>query len=181
MLNKLRQARVLGAFLLHRGARDPLAPVTCGVWVTPFDVDLVRASSYAYLGFAWVGRWAWSFHNIDWRGLLRERWAPLTHTELVHYRRAASLFQRLEVTTTLTWWDDKMACLEHRITRGDEVSAVVHARGTFFRGRTRIPPTQCVVGLPPVPPFEKPPIVTLWEREAELFRTAPRAVDAPTS
>ena len=171
-MHKLRHLKLLLLYLLGRKPRDPLRPVTCRFLVTPFDVELTRAASHAYLAFAGLGRWSWSFHNIDWNGLVKERWAPLTHSELIHYRRAAGIFKGVEVTTTLIWWDEKMAYLEHRITQGGTVSAIVFARGTFFKGRERIAPLQCVVGLDGVPLPEKPAIVDFWNSGREHFDLA---------
>lgn len=181
-MHKLRHLKLLLLYLLGSKPRDPLQPVVCRFLVTPFDAELTRAASHAYMAFAGLGRWCWSFHNIDWSGLLKERWAPLTHSELVHYRRAAGLFKVIDVTTTLIWWDQKMAYLEHRITQGQNVSAIVFARGTFYKGRERISPRQCVAGLADVEPPEKPAIVDFWNSGAEHFQLAAQqalAADSP--
>lgn len=171
-MHKLRQLKLLLLYLVSKKRRDPLRPVTCRFLVTPFDVELTRAVSHAYLAFAGLGRWCWSFNNIDWNGLLREGWAPLTHSELVHYRRAARVFSIIAVTTTLIWWDDKMAYLEHRITQGKTVSAIVFARGTFYKSRERLSPARCVAGLEALPLPDKPAIVDFWNSGAAHFKKA---------
>ncbi len=134
-MHKLRQIKLLLLYLFDKRQRDPLQTVVCRFWITPFDVELRHTVSHAYLAFAGLGRWFWSFNNINWSGLLNG-WAPFTHSELVHYRRAAKLFTTVEVGTTLIWWDDKMAYLEHRLTQGDKLSAIVYSRGTFLRARS---------------------------------------------
>lgn len=161
-MHKLRQLKLLLLYLLSRQPRDPLRPVVCRFWISPFDVELTRAASHSYLSFAGLGRWCWSFHNINWQAFVRDRWAPLTQSELVYYRRAAKIFTTVEVTTTLIWWDDKMCYLEHRLTQGEKLSAIVFARGTFFAGKERISPSKCAVGLPETPPMAKPGIVDIW-------------------
>lgn len=173
-MHKLRQLKLLVRYLLKRPPNDPLRPVVSHFRVTPFDVELTRAVSHAYLAFAGLGRWDWSFHNIHWRGLLRERWAPLTHSELVHYRRAARLFSRIRVTTTLIWWDEKMAYLEHRIESEGRTSAIVYSRGTFFAGRERVAPGRCIVELPREQPSGKPAIVGIWEQADAHFASEGR-------
>ncbi|MGH9904696.1 MAG: thioesterase family protein [Pyrinomonadaceae bacterium] len=171
-MHKFRQFTLLLLYLLRKRSRDPLRPVVSRFWVSPFDVELFRAVSHAYVAFAGLGRWDWSFHNINWSGLLREKWAPLTHTELVHYRRAAKLFSMIEVTTTLVWWDEKMMYMEHRITQNGKLSAIIHARGTFFAGKERISPNRCILGLMPTPSTVKPEIVDLWEKTDNFLKQA---------
>ena len=169
-MHKLRLLKLLVLYLLGDKSHAPLQPVVCRFLLTPFDAELTRAASHSYACFANLGRWCWSFHNIDWNGLLKERWVPLTHSELIHYRRAVKLFTKVEVTTTLIWWDDKMAYFEHRIAQGETLFAVIYSRGTFFKGRERIAPSQCVVDLVGVPLPEKPAIVDYWESGTEIFR-----------
>ena len=154
-----------------------MEPAVCRFLITPFDAEATRASSHTYMAFAALGRWCYSFHNIDLKALLRERWAPLTHSEVVHYRRAVSLFSIVDVTTTLVWWDDKMAYLEHRITHGTTVCAIIHSRGAFFRGRDRLTPQRCIPGLPVSPPMDRPKIMEFWDGSAELFQAAAQPPD----
>lgn len=168
-MHKLRQLKLLIRFLLTKPPSDPLRPVVSSYWITPFDVELTRTVSHIYLAFAGLGRWDWSFHNVSWKGLLRERWAPLTHSELIHYRRAAPLFSRVKVTTTLLWWDDKMAYLEHRMECQGRISAIVYSRGAFFAGRQRISPERCLVKPPAARPSAKPAVVDVWEQADALF------------
>lgn len=169
-MHKLRWLRVLFLYLLARPPRDLLRPVTCRFWITPFDVELTSTVSHAYMAFAGLGRWCWNFHNIDWRGMLRHRWTPLTHSELVRYRRAARIFSTIEVTTTLIWWDDKMAYFEHRLTQHGAVSAVVYSRGACYAGKQRVPLHECAIGAPIAPPMAKPGIVDVWAAADEHLK-----------
>ena len=161
-MHKQRQLKLFLLYLLDKKPRDPLRPVVCRFYITPFDVELTRAVSHAYLAFSGLGKWYWSFNNVNWRGLMKGRWTALTHSDLIHYRRAVKLFTVIEVTTTLIWWDEKMAYVEQRITQGDKVSAIVYSRGTFFAGKERISPRLGAVGLPVVPPMAKPGIIDIW-------------------
>jgi hypothetical protein len=171
-MHRLRVLRLLLLALFDRSARDPLRPVTFRLLITPFDVELTRAASHSYAAFAGLGRWAWSFRNIDWNGLLRERWVPLTQSELTQYRRACRIFTFVDVTTTVLWWDEKMAYFEHRITQGDTVSAIVFSRGAFFKGKERVPAERLVKGLPAVPPMPRPALVDYWNVAQEHFQRA---------
>ena len=66
------------------------------------------------------------------------------------------------MTTTLIWWDEKMAYFEHRLVQGEQVSAIVYSRGAFFAGKVRIPLSQCAVGALATPPMAKPGIIDIW-------------------
>jgi acyl-CoA thioesterase FadM len=163
-LHAFRIVRLLSQSMLARRPKDVFAPVIANFRVLPSDVEFSRASSHTYLAFAALGRWQTSFCNADMRRGFRERWVPLTHSEIIHYKRAVKLFSVVSVTTTLLWWDEKMLWFEHRMTQGNTLCAVSNSRGTFYRGKERIPPTVCVPGLPNVPPIPEPSIVTNWEK-----------------
>ena len=169
-MHKLRLLKLLLLYLLGRRSGDLLRPVVCRFRITPFDVELTHAVSHAYMAFAGLGRWCWNFNNVRWDRLLRERWTPFTHSELVHYRRAVRLFSVVEVTTTLIWWDDKMAYFEHRIVQGDKLCATVYSRGACFAGKERIPLHECTVNAPTTPSMDKPGIVDVWSAADAHFR-----------
>lgn len=161
-MHKLRLLKMLVLYLLSKQPRDVLRPAVCRFWITPFDVELTRAVSHAYMAFAGLGRWCWNFQNINWQRLLKERWTPLTHSEIVYYRRAAKLFTTIVVTTKLIWWDEKMAYFEHQLTQGETVCALVYSRGACFAGKKRVPINLCAMDSPATPPMPKPDIIAIW-------------------
>jgi acyl-CoA thioesterase FadM len=168
---KFRLFKLFLRYLFTRQHRDMLRPVTCRFVVTPFEVELTHASSYTYMAYAALGRWSWNLACIDMRRMLRERWTPFTHSELVYYRRAVGMFSIVEMTTTLIWWDMKMAYFEHRMTQGEQVSAIVYSRGACYSGGKRIAINQTVEGAPALPPMAKPAIVDGWAAlDAEFKR-----------
>ena len=175
-MHKLRQLKLLVLYLISKKARDPLQPVVARYLITPFDVDATRALSHAYVGFAGLGRWQYSFHNINWKKLFSEKLVPLTQTEIVRYRRAAKLFTTVEVVTTLIWWDEKMAYFEHRIMHGSAISAIVYSTGTFFSGKERLPPNQYIVGLPPLPRTSAPEIIGILDIADKYFRSIEKPI-----
>jgi acyl-CoA thioesterase FadM len=168
-MHKFRLMRLFFLFLLDTRSRDPLRPVVCRFLVTPLDVEVSRAVSHAYLAFAGLGRWYYLFHNVNWRGLLREKWAPLTHSEMIQYRQAAKLFSVVVVTTSVIWWDEKMFYFEHRFTQGETVLAISFSRGAFFRGRERVA-QGCIKHLPAVPLTVRPRVVDFWNSGADHFQ-----------
>jgi Thioesterase-like superfamily len=162
-LHALRVLRLLSQAMLDRRPKDVLRPVVANFRILPSDVELTRASSHTYMALAALGRWQASFCNVDMRRVWLERWAPLTHSEFIQYKRAVKIFSVVTVTTSVIWWDDKMLWFEHRMTQGPTLCAISYSRGTFYRGKERMQPTVCVVGLPSVPPMDKPRIVTSWD------------------
>ena len=161
-MHKLRLLRIFLLSLSDTRPTDMLRPVTCRFMVSPFDVELTHASSHAYMAWAGLGRWSWNFANIDMRRMLRERWTPFTHSELVYYRRAVGIFSMVDMTTTLVWWDEKMAYFEHRMTQGGQLAAIVYSRGACYAAGKRIPIDQCSKGAQPVLPAVRPDIVNAW-------------------
>ncbi|MBI3789398.1 MAG: thioesterase family protein [Gemmatimonadetes bacterium] len=178
-MHKLRLFRLILSALLDRSPRDPFAPRTFRVRVTPFDVEFTRAVSHAYLAWCGLGRWYLLFHNVDWRQLLRERWIPLTHSEVIQYKRAARWFSRVEVTTRAIWWDDKMLYFEHRLTEGDALAALCYSRGALYRGRQRLSASETMPGLPAQPPFPRPAIVDWWTSGTDAWAAAAGSAPDP--
>ncbi len=161
-MHKFRLLKIILQALFSRSAPDALAPRSFRVLVTPFDVELTRAASHSYFAWAGLGRWCMVLHNVSWLTVVRERWIPLTHSEMMQFKRAARLFSVVTVTTRAVWWDEKLLYFEHRMTQGETVNAVCYSRGALYRGKERIAPASTMPGLPAVPPFEKPAVVTWW-------------------
>lgn len=159
---KLRLLKLFIRYLFTKQQHGMTRPVTCRFRVSPLEVELTHASSYAYMSYAALGRWSWNFAYINMRRMLRERWTPFTHSELVYYRRAVSLFSIVEMTTTLIWWDERMGYFEHRMTQGGQLAAIVYSRGACYAGGKRIPVNETGLGAPADPPMVKPGIVDAW-------------------
>jgi acyl-CoA thioesterase FadM len=138
--------------------------------VTPFDLELAHAVSHAYLAFAGLGRWHWSFHNINWSSMLRHRWVPFTHSEMIQYQRALRLFRRVTVTSRMIWWDDKMGYFEHRIESDGRLAATAFSCGTFFQDGKPLRPLEGILGLKELPGDAPPAAVEHMRRAGELFR-----------
>lgn len=169
-MHKFRLLKIFLQSRLYSQPTDMLRPVRCRFMVSPFDVELSHASSHAYMAWAGLGRWSWNFANIDLRRMFRERWTPFTHSELVYYRRAVSIFSLVEMTTTLLWWDEKMAYFEHRMTQGGQVSAIVYSRGACYAAGKRIPISECSKGAQPLLPVTRPGIIDAWDASDLQFK-----------
>ena len=161
-MHKFRLLKLILRALLSRSAPDPIAARSFRVWVTPFDVEVTRAASHVYFAWAGLGRWCMVLHNVSWRRMLAEGWVPLTHSEMIQFKRAARLFSVVTVTTRAVWWDEKMLYFEHRMTQGETVMAVSYSRGALYRGKERVAPASTMPGMPAVPPFEMPAVVAWW-------------------
>lgn len=170
---KFRLFKLLLAYLMGKRQPDVLGPVTVQLRLTPFEVELSHASSYAYMAYAALGRWSWTLACMDLRRMLRERWTPFTHSELVYYRRALPLFSRVELCTRLIWWDEKMAYFEHRVTQDGQLAALVYSRGAYYARGKRIAMTDAAHDAAAGPPSQKPDIVEAW---AELDRVAKKGL-----
>lgn len=165
----IRLAWLMIAQLFGTRRRDPMRSVVRRFWVTPFDVELTMASSYSYFSFAALGRWAFFLDNGDLRGIFREGWAPMTHSEIIRFQKAASIFSPVTVATKVIWWDEKMMYLEHRMSVRGDLCAVGFSRGAFYKKRERVPPYICAPGLPEIPPFAKPEVVGFLQRSDAHF------------
>ena len=55
-MHKLRLLRIFLLSMFDTRPTDMVHPVTCRFMVSPFDVELMHASSYAYMAFAGLRR-----------------------------------------------------------------------------------------------------------------------------
>jgi acyl-CoA thioesterase FadM len=87
---------------------------------------------------------------------LKRRWIPVLGASTVRYHRELRLFQRFELVTALTHWDDKWFFFEQRFERAGHVHAVGQVMGVVKHGRTTIPPAEMLatVGFTGAPPPE---------------------------
>ena len=60
------------------------------------------------------------------------------------YLKPVDPFQRFEVTTCLTHWDEKYWYVTHRFVAGGELHAVLQVRGVIIKGRKVIPMSEVV-------------------------------------
>ena len=167
---KFRLFKLLLAYLMGKRQDDLRVPVNVRLRVTPFEAELTHASSYSYMAYAALGRWSWNLACMDLGRMWRERWTPFTHSELVYYRRALSVFDRVELSTTLIWWDEKMAWFEHRISHEGQLAAIVYSRGAFYSQGKRVPLGMDRHGRPVPLPDSKPAIVDAWTATDAEFK-----------
>lgn len=124
-----------------------LDPSVTTLRVGPGDLDLyLHVNNGAFLQMMDVGR---SNFIADLGGfpLLQEkRWYPVVAAQTVTYRRSLTLGQRVDLTTRVVGWDERVVYLEQVFRRGDELCARGLVAGRFLtRGSDeRVPAPQVV-------------------------------------
>jgi len=81
-----------------------------------FDIDVGRMFTHSYGRFTELGRWHLMFGS-DFRALaLKNRWTPVTTSEVIRYRRSVRSLQKIDVRTRVVHWDDRRFYISHVIT-----------------------------------------------------------------
>ena len=139
-MHRLRWLRILIGCLLSKKPKDPRAPVTCTFWITPLDVEFASAYSHTFFSFQALGRWKHIIYNFPVKQFIREMWSPYAYAEIIRFQRAIKLFSKVDVVTTLFYWDDKMVYYEHRIIVKGELASRGFSRGAMWSKQGRINP-----------------------------------------
>ncbi len=146
------------------------------VW--PLDCDLnLHLTNSRYFGFCDLARFYYTGQLGILFSLLRRNWLPIAQAQEISYIRPIQPFQRFEVLTRFTHWDDKYWYIEHKFVAADSLCAVVQVRGVFLHGRKIIPMSDVLaltgqeVELP-----EKPLNVEHWQRLMDSKKASSQSV-----
>lgn len=122
-----------------------LDPSVTTLRIRPGDLDFyLHVNNGTYLQMMDVGR---SNYIADLGGfpLLQDKgWYPVVAAQTVTYRRSLTLGQRVDITTRVVGWDERVVYLEQVFTRGEELCARGLVAGRFLtRGSgERVPAPQ---------------------------------------
>jgi len=140
---------------------------TYRVW--PLDCDFnLHLTNSRYFSLCDVSRFYYTGQLGALFKLLRRKWLPIAQAQEISYFKPINPFQRFDVATRLTHWDDKYWYTEHRFFVADVLCAVVQVRGVFVHRRKVLSfrDVLAVVGETVDVP-EKPITVEHWQRLIE--------------
>ena len=103
----------------------------------PFDCDInfhLTNARYFTLGdlcrIYYMGQVGFLFN------LIKRKWLPVVQAQEISYYKPINPFQRFEVITSFSHWDDKYWYMEHQFVTGDRLCAVLQVRGVFVHGKS---------------------------------------------
>ena len=137
-----------------------------GFRVWPFDCDVnFHLTNARYFAFCDLGR----IYYLGQVGLLFEmikrKWLPVVQAQEVSYIRPMKPFQRFDVSTELSYWDDKYWYTTHQFIADGQLYAVLQVRGVFVHGKNIIPSAELLALTgKDVPLPDKPDTVAHWQR-----------------
>jgi acyl-CoA thioesterase FadM len=151
---------IIRARLRKKISPDEEISLNFRVW--PTDVDLTIMNNTAMLAITEFGRWDYAVRT----GFLKYAWKNKFYLPLAsisaQFKRPLKRFQKFQLTTKISYWDENWIYVSHRIVRKQKTIAVALAKVTFKKGRERIP-------------FERVISDFNWELEPEM---RPEMIDA---
>jgi len=148
------------------------------VW--PLDCDFnLHLTNSRYFALCDVSRFYYTGQVGVLFTLLKRKWLPVAQAQEISYFKSINPFQKFEVLTRFTHWDDKYWYTEHRFMAAGKLCAVVQVRGVFVH-RRKVLPIRDVLALvgEEVEVPDKPLTVVNWQKLIES-KKQPQAV--PTS
>ncbi len=92
--------------------------------VIPFlDTDFSRMFTHAYSAFMALGRWHYVFDSELRRVAIRNKWAPVTTSETMTYRKSIKAFSKVTLQTKLIAWDEQRFYLQQTFLIKGKVKA----------------------------------------------------------
>ena len=148
MISRLRWFCLLILSLFKKNKEyNPDVPVVTKFWVTPFDVELVSASSYTYSTFAGIAYWNFIFHGYSIRKLINERITPLGFQENMRFIRSMKLFQRVRLEMSPIYWNKKTITIKTKFIVDKKICAVGIDQVGLWGKSGRIKPQDAFPGL----------------------------------
>ena len=134
------------------------------VW--PFDCDInVHLTNARYFALADIGRIYYLGQVGVLYDMIKRNWLPISQAQEISYFKSINPFQRFEVLTCFTHWDEKYWYTEHKFIAGGQLCAVLQVRGVIVHGKKIIPMHDVVAlaGEDVEVPY-KPVNVEYWQR-----------------
>ena len=105
----------------------------------PFDCDInLHLTNARYFALCDLSRIYFMGQAGVLLKALKRKWLPIVQAQEVRYFKPINPFQRFEVVSKLTYWDDKYWYIEHKFVVGEKLCAILQVRGVFACGRTII-------------------------------------------
>ena len=160
----LRLALIL-LFSRFKPLRSPFEPTLTRFRVWPSDMDFLgHMTNSRYFAVMDASR----TDMIARAGLLgklrKNGWYPVVVEESMQFRRSLNLFERFELKTQITGYDDRHMVVRQTFLRGSEVVALGVVRARFLGPNGRRVSPQEVMALADVEE-EVPPAVSFAEEE----------------
>lgn len=116
---------------------DPLGVSVTRMRVRPSDLDLyMHVNNGVYLQMMDVARTNFLADIGGMARLAEKRWYPVVAASTMRYRHSLTLGQRFEIHTQVVGWDERMAYLEQRFLRDEQVCARGLVAGRFLQRGT---------------------------------------------
>ena len=159
---------IIGARFRKKVSPDAEVALNFRVW--PTDVDLSIMNNTAMLAVTEFGRWDYMVRT----GFLKYARANKLYLPLAsisaQFRRPLKRFQKFQLTTKISYWDEQWIYISHRIIRKEKTIAVALAKATLKKGKERIPLERVISDLNwEMQPESRPEIVDLFEKGETLF------------
>lgn len=149
---------VLRALRYRTGAFDPLGEARLTFRVLPTDLDFnLHMNNARYLSLMDLGR----VDLLNRMGLIRfafrGRWFPVLGAVGLRFHRPLKLWNRHDLFTRITGWDDKWFYLEQRFERGGKPIATAHVKALIRAPEGSLPTARILATLglaltsPPLP------------------------------
>jgi len=105
-----------------------------GVW--PFDCDInFHLTNARYFALCDLSRIYYMGQVGVLLNMIKRKWLPVAQAQEITYLKPIKPFQRFEVLTRFSYWDNKYWYTEHKFIAGDLLCAVLQVRGVFVHGK----------------------------------------------
>jgi acyl-CoA thioesterase FadM len=149
----------------------------------PFDCDInFHLTNARYFALCDLSRIYYMGQVGVLFNMIKRKWLPVVQAQEATYLKPIKPFQRFEVLTRFSYWENKYWYTEHKFMAGDQLCAVIQVRGVFVQGKNVIPMSDVLaltgedVKVP-----DKPDIVEFWKKLIVVKKGASKDFDQPNN
>lgn len=119
---------------------SPLESSTISLRVLPTDLDVMgHMNNGRYLTLMDIARTEMTSRMGIVGPMLKKRWYPVVASQKIQYKKSLGLFQKYQIKTWLSGWDEKWFYISQEFIRNDRVCAVAKVKGLFLSPGGQVP------------------------------------------
>ncbi len=145
----------------------------------PYDCDInFHLTNARYFAFCDLCRIYYLGQVGTLFDLIERKWLPVAQAQEISYFRPIKPFQRFEIKTRFTHWDEKYWYTEHRFFAVGKLCATLQVRGVFVHRNKTLPMSDILTLVDEeIEAPAKPDHVEYWQKLIEMKKTQGKQQD----
>ena len=117
-------------------------------WAIPLlDTDFTLLFTQTYGQYMGLARWNLLFNSEFRNFALKKGWVPVTTRETIAYKRPVKAFDRVKLTTTVIYWNERRFYMEQRFEVQGKTKALAYVEGLVRSPKGHLKPAEAFAAM----------------------------------